>query len=135
MFLVWWFLISMVLYSWAGEKMPWLSIHILLPLMLLAALMIERVIEACVDLSWNVREQGLRALALRPAGQVQLASEASESETSGAAQVKMFSESTEDSEVSAVREPVARDPWKPPAFFARLSSAAIGRLRGARWVR
>ena len=107
MFLVWWFLVSMVLYSWAGEKMPWLSIHILLPLMLLAALMIERVIEACVDLSWNVREQGLRALALRPAGQIQLASEASDSETSAS----VFSESTEDSEVSAVREPVARDPW------------------------
>ena len=46
------------LYSWAGEKMPWLSIHILLPLMLLAAIMIERLIEACIDLSWDVRLQG-----------------------------------------------------------------------------
>src|SRR6185437_10845422 len=94
--------------------MLWLSIHILLPLMLLAALMIERVIEACVDLSWNVREQGLRALALRPAGQIQLASD---SDSSGEAQVKMLSESAEDSEVSAVSEPVARDPWTPPAFI------------------
>jgi uncharacterized protein (TIGR03663 family) len=37
LFLVWWFVASLGLYSWAGEKMPWLSIHILLPLMLLAA--------------------------------------------------------------------------------------------------
>ncbi|HEX8996272.1 MAG TPA: flippase activity-associated protein Agl23 [Ktedonobacterales bacterium] len=36
-FLVWWFGGSLVIYSWAGEKMPWLAIHILLPLMLLAA--------------------------------------------------------------------------------------------------
>ena len=74
MFVVWWFAVSVVLYSWAGEKMPWLSIHILLPLMLLAAVMITRVIEACVDLSWDVREYGLRALYLRPVGATQLAS-------------------------------------------------------------
>ncbi len=36
LFLVWWFLGSLAIYSWAGEKMPWLVIHILLPLMLLA---------------------------------------------------------------------------------------------------
>src|SRR5690242_8614037 len=75
LFLVWWFVVSMGLYSWAGEKMPWLSIHILLPLMLLAAIMIERLIEACIDLSWDVRLQGARALLLRPAEQIQLATE------------------------------------------------------------
>ncbi|HEX9068904.1 MAG TPA: flippase activity-associated protein Agl23, partial [Ktedonobacterales bacterium] len=37
-FLVWWLFGSVVLYSWAGEKMPWLTIQILLPLMLLAGL-------------------------------------------------------------------------------------------------
>jgi predicted membrane-bound mannosyltransferase len=73
MFLVWWFLISMVLYSWAGEKMPWLSIHILLPLMLLAALMVTRILKACVEVTWNVRERGFRALALHPASTAQLA--------------------------------------------------------------
>lgn len=73
-FLVWWFVVSVVLYSWAGEKMPWLSIHILLPLMLLAAVLVTRIIEACVDLSWDVREYGLRALYLRPAGLAQMAS-------------------------------------------------------------
>jgi uncharacterized protein (TIGR03663 family) len=40
LFLVWWFIGSLGIYSWAGEKMPWLVIHILLPLMLLAAIML-----------------------------------------------------------------------------------------------
>jgi uncharacterized protein (TIGR03663 family) len=44
-FLVWWFIGSLGIYSWAGEKMPWLSIHILLPLMLLAAIAINRALQ------------------------------------------------------------------------------------------
>ena len=78
MFLVWWFVVSFGLYSWAGEKMPWLSIHILLPLMLLAGIMIARIVAAIVNLSWDVREQGIRALLLRPAGQAHLAAEVAE---------------------------------------------------------
>jgi uncharacterized protein (TIGR03663 family) len=35
-FLVWWALLAFGLYSWAGEKMPWLTVHIALPLILLA---------------------------------------------------------------------------------------------------
>jgi uncharacterized protein (TIGR03663 family) len=37
-YLVWWAVMSFALYSWAGEKMPWLTIHIALPLILLAGL-------------------------------------------------------------------------------------------------
>lgn len=37
-FLVWWAVMALGIFSWAGEKMPWLSIHITLPLILLAAL-------------------------------------------------------------------------------------------------
>ncbi len=44
-FLVWWFIGSLGIYSWAGEKMPWLSIHILLSLMLLAAIAINRALQ------------------------------------------------------------------------------------------
>jgi predicted membrane-bound mannosyltransferase len=56
-FLVYWFVLALGLYSWAGEKMPWLSIHILLPLMLLAG----------VALDWMLRTAyvGARALARR----------------------------------------------------------------------
>jgi uncharacterized protein (TIGR03663 family) len=51
LFLVWWFLASLFIYSWAAEKMPWLSIHILLPLMLLAAIALGRVVAGVVAAS------------------------------------------------------------------------------------
>ncbi len=35
--MVWWAVLSFVIYSWAGEKMPWLSVHIALPLIFLAS--------------------------------------------------------------------------------------------------
>ncbi|GHO43117.1 hypothetical protein KSX_12800 [Ktedonospora formicarum] len=38
LFLVYWFLGSVVIYTWAGEKMPWLMIHMTMPMMLLAAI-------------------------------------------------------------------------------------------------
>jgi predicted membrane-bound mannosyltransferase len=41
LFVVIWFVGGLFLYSWAGEKMPWLSLHILLPLLLLAAIALE----------------------------------------------------------------------------------------------
>lgn len=41
LFLVWSFLLSMGIYSWAGEKMPWLLIHPLLPLLFLAGLGVQ----------------------------------------------------------------------------------------------
>jgi uncharacterized protein (TIGR03663 family) len=48
LFLVWWFVASLGLYSWAGEKMPWLTIHILLPLFLLAGIMLNWIYQQCV---------------------------------------------------------------------------------------
>ncbi len=40
-FLVYWFATTLLLYSWAGEKMPWLVIHIVLPLIALARVAFE----------------------------------------------------------------------------------------------
>jgi len=34
--LIYWAVVGFVLYSWAGEKMPWLTVHVVLPLILLA---------------------------------------------------------------------------------------------------
>jgi len=45
-----WFVASLFLYSWAGEKMPWLGLHILLPLLLLAALALEGALAKLVGL-------------------------------------------------------------------------------------
>jgi len=35
--LIWWAVGMFAVLSWAGEKMPWLTVHIALPLLLLAA--------------------------------------------------------------------------------------------------
>lgn len=48
-FLVWWATMSLLLYSWAGEKMPWLSVHIIVPLILLAGLFLGKILMS-VDL-------------------------------------------------------------------------------------
>lgn len=47
LFLVYWFLGDFFLYSWAGEKMPWLMIFMTMPMMLLAAIALEPCIMAC----------------------------------------------------------------------------------------
>ncbi len=41
LFLVYWFIGNVFIYSWAGEKMPWLMIHLTMPMMILAALGLE----------------------------------------------------------------------------------------------
>jgi hypothetical protein len=47
LFLVYWFLGDFFIYSWAGEKMPWLVIFMTMPMMLLAAIGLEPSIIAC----------------------------------------------------------------------------------------
>ncbi|GAB4428724.1 MAG: TIGR03663 family protein [Chloroflexi bacterium OHK40] len=42
--LAWWALAALGIYTWAGEKMPWLTIHITLPFTLLGAWAAQRVI-------------------------------------------------------------------------------------------
>ena len=53
LFLVYWFVGNLFLYSWAGEKMPWLSIHMTMPLMLLAAIGIEPAVMTVIDMVKN----------------------------------------------------------------------------------
>jgi uncharacterized protein (TIGR03663 family) len=35
-FVVYWLITTLLLYSWAGEKMPWMSVHLVLPMIFLA---------------------------------------------------------------------------------------------------
>ncbi len=44
-FLLYWLATSLLIYSWAGEKMPWLSLHPLLPAILLGAAFVGRLLE------------------------------------------------------------------------------------------
>jgi uncharacterized protein (TIGR03663 family) len=45
-FLVWAFVVSLIIYSWAGEKFAWLVLHPLLPLLLLAGLGVQAIWDA-----------------------------------------------------------------------------------------
>ena len=53
LFLVYWLLGNLFIYSWAGEKMPWLMIHMTMPMMLLAALGLEPLLMRIVNLVKN----------------------------------------------------------------------------------
>ena len=59
-FLVYWAVISLILYSFSGEKMPWLSIHIALPAILLGGMFIGQLLQA-------FGRKGARAWAIRAA--------------------------------------------------------------------
>ncbi|HID86420.1 MAG TPA: TIGR03663 family protein, partial [Anaerolineae bacterium] len=61
-FLLYWWVTALVIYSWAGEKMPWLLVHLALPLCLLAGRFIGDVLEAA---DWGeIRRRGGVLLAL-----------------------------------------------------------------------
>jgi predicted membrane-bound mannosyltransferase len=59
LFLVFWCVGNLFIYSWAGEKMPWLVIHITMPMMLLAAIGIEPVVLSIIDFVkiWQTRRK------------------------------------------------------------------------------
>ncbi len=48
LFLIWWILGAVFLYSWAGEKMPWLMVHMVRPAALLAALFLGTLVMSLV---------------------------------------------------------------------------------------
>lgn len=49
LFMVYWFLGDFFLYSWAGEKMPWLMIFMTMPMLILAAIGLEPAVLACYE--------------------------------------------------------------------------------------
>lgn len=53
-FCAWWSVLSLVIYTWAGEKMPWLIVHPVLPLILLGAMSVDRV-AAGLRLPWGLK--------------------------------------------------------------------------------
>jgi predicted membrane-bound mannosyltransferase len=58
LFLAWWFFGILAILSWAGEKMPWLIVHIALPGTILAGAAVGRLIERGIVLA-NERKIGL----------------------------------------------------------------------------
>ena len=53
LFLVYWFVGNVAIYSWASEKMPWLMIHMTMPMLLLASIGLEPVVTTLVNLVKN----------------------------------------------------------------------------------
>ncbi|HEY0752627.1 MAG TPA: flippase activity-associated protein Agl23 [Ktedonobacteraceae bacterium] len=47
LFMVYWFLGDFFIYSWAGEKMPWLMVFMTMPMLILAAIGLEPCVIAC----------------------------------------------------------------------------------------
>jgi DNA-binding beta-propeller fold protein YncE len=53
--LIWWALVALTIYSWAGEKMPWLIIHMTTPLVLLTARYMGELVTSAVRNRWEKR--------------------------------------------------------------------------------
>jgi len=58
-FLVYWTVLALVIYTYAGEKMPWLSLHIALPVILLGGMFIGQLLQEAPNLkgarAWVIR--------------------------------------------------------------------------------
>lgn len=59
----WWAIGAFAIYAWAGEKMPWLTTHVALPLVLLAAWALQRTVQGMSHLN---RDQLLSELQPTP---------------------------------------------------------------------
>ena len=58
-FLIYWWIMSLLIYSWAGERMPWLALHPLTPMTLLAGKFIADIFQR-KDWGWK-RTAGIAA--------------------------------------------------------------------------
>ncbi|MDQ6661801.1 MAG: hypothetical protein M3Z24_12660, partial [Chloroflexota bacterium] len=58
LFLAYWFVGNVFIYSWAAEKMPWLMVHLTIPMMLLAAIGLEPIVITAVNF---VKERFIQA--------------------------------------------------------------------------
>ncbi|MEE8391829.1 MAG: hypothetical protein V3S14_13675, partial [Anaerolineae bacterium] len=58
-FLLWWIVIAWIGYSYAGEKMPWLTVHLALPMILLSGWLVGQLIEG---INWQRLGPGPRVL-------------------------------------------------------------------------
>ncbi|MBN1954158.1 MAG: TIGR03663 family protein [Anaerolineae bacterium] len=65
-FLVAWTLLTWLGYSYAGEKMPWLTVHIALPMILLSGWLVSKLLDA-IDWQRAWKRQGLLIVLLLPA--------------------------------------------------------------------
>ncbi|MEN9938642.1 MAG: hypothetical protein RLZZ387_5221 [Chloroflexota bacterium] len=135
--LAWWALATVALYSWAGEKMPWLTIHLVLPLALLGAWALAR------TLAWS-----RAALAAGATGAAGIGA-GSASSTPSRARVPALAIYLSAFGtivtlcfllIAVVADPAGpqadRTPWVPVLALALLTLLTVGSglLRGPRWA-
>lgn len=56
-FLLYWWVASFLIYSWAGEKMPWLSLHLALPTIVVAGWFVGRLVDGMARVPKSRRRQ------------------------------------------------------------------------------
>lgn len=54
-FVLYWWVLSFMIYSWAGEKMPWLSLHLALPTIVLAGWFVGQLVEGAAFIAESRR--------------------------------------------------------------------------------
>ncbi|QBD78434.1 TIGR03663 family protein [Ktedonosporobacter rubrisoli] len=66
LFVLYWCVGNVCIYSWAAEKMPWLMIHMTMPLMLLAAIGLQPVVGTLLELikGWRTKQKLVTSSAL-----------------------------------------------------------------------
>lgn len=53
--LIYWSVMSLIAFTVAGEKMPWLTLHITLPMLLAAGFSVGYVVDSLTNLKWNIK--------------------------------------------------------------------------------
>jgi uncharacterized protein (TIGR03663 family) len=127
-FLVWTFGLSMVVYSWASERMPWLVLHPLLPLVLLAGIGAQVLWGARARL---VAKLGLVVAIAGVAYAVQAAVLLSYVRPADPKELLVFTQISTD--VPPVRDEILELHRRAPALLGRALTVEIDRWGGVGW--
>jgi uncharacterized protein (TIGR03663 family) len=127
-FLVWDAVLSLAVYSWAGERMPWLVLHPLLPLVLLAGLGFQ--------LLWEQRRRVVRvaAVAFAAAGAAVLlygAVQVSYVHPADPAELLVFTQTSAD--VTRIRAEIAEIDRRVQRTTGRRANVYVEGTGGADW--
>ena len=123
-FLAWWAVLSLAIYSWAGEKMPWLLLHPLLPAILLAACFAGRLL-AIASSGW--RTVLVAALALLAVAEIHSAQALAYSNAANPTEMLIYVQTSNDVPMVAneMTHLAARIAKRTPAPLIQVDSADV----------